>query len=276
MGAELPNDLLAFLRDARQLDYDAGVSQIGRIALKRDTDLSVTTITTFPGCQSIIDDPYEDMEGLYQIDAYDLVAESELYDTEGLLCWIVALKRLGCVDPEHGDVITFPDLTWTELAANPLPYLDSQWAGDDVGVRVLPWIYFPFKFSDIDVVFTPYGSQCPVHGTAVVVQQIRKPPLFDVTRRREPEDWLENYLTLFPCSGLPVTDDELLCCSDCRAAEDAWLRKVEDSTLLVDVVPNAHGWVQCPCCGTRFLPSDSNVFKNGTHLVCGQKINVVS
>src|SRR5262245_44562610 len=107
MTAELPCDMLAFLRDGRRLEYDVGASEIGRITLKRDSDLRLSTITTFPGCQSIIFDPYEDLEGLYQIDVYNLVAQSELYDPEGLLCWIVALKQFGCVDPEHGDVITF-------------------------------------------------------------------------------------------------------------------------------------------------------------------------
>jgi hypothetical protein len=276
MSVALPDDLLAFLRDGRRLDYDVDSSEIGRITLKRDTDLSVATITTYPGCQSIIDDPYEDMEGLYQIDVCDLVAESEAYETEGLLCWIVSLKRFGSVDPEHGDVVTFPGVTWTELAANPLPYLDAQWDHDGVGVRVLPWLHFPFKFSEVDVVFEPYGPRCPVHGAAVAVQRTSKPVLFDVIRRREPEDWLQNYLTIFPYSGLPVSEDELLCCPDCRAAEDVWVRQVEESISPADVVPNAHGWVQCPCCGIRFLPSDSNVFKNSIHLVCGQKINIVS
>ena len=130
------------------------------------------------------------------------------------MCWIVALKRLGCVDPEHGDVVTFPDVTWTELAANPLPYLDAQWGGNEIGVRVLPWLHFPFKFSEVDAVLRPYGSRCPVHDTDVVVQRTRKPALFDVMRRREPEDWLQNYLTTFPYSGLPMSDGELLCCPD--------------------------------------------------------------
>lgn len=276
MDGDLPSDLLAFLRDGRQLDYDENTSQIGRITLKRDADLVQTTITTFPGCQAIIDDPYFDLEGLYQIEVYDLVAEAELYDTEGLLCWIVALKRFGCVDPEHGDVITFPGVTWTDIEANPLLYLDAQWTDNDAAIRVLPWIHFPFKFNEIDAVLTPYGSQCPVHGSPVAIQEIRKPPLFEVMRIREMDDWLQNYLTTFPFSGLPITEDELLCCSRCRTAEDAWTRNIEESILPVDVTPNAHGWVECPCCGKRFLPSDSNVFKSGSHLICGQKIDVVS
>ena len=65
---DLPNDLLAFLRVSRQLNYDSQKSEIGRITLKSDVDLSTSTITTFPNCQSIIEDPYSDLDGLYQID----------------------------------------------------------------------------------------------------------------------------------------------------------------------------------------------------------------
>jgi len=145
MSAELPEDLLGFLRAGRRLDYDESISQVGYISLKRAADLAVTTIETFPNCQSIIDDPYADLDGLYQIDVYDLVAESERYDAEGLLSWIVALKQFGCVDPEHGDVISFPDLTWTELANDPLRYLDAQWADDHIGLRALPWLLLSFQ-----------------------------------------------------------------------------------------------------------------------------------
>ncbi len=276
MPAELPDDLVAFLHDGRQFEYDSNAAEIGRIKLKRDTDLVRSIITTLTGCQSIIDDPYNFLEGSYQIDVYDLVKESEDYDVEGLFCWIVELQRFGSVDPEHGDVITFPNLTWTELTKNPMPYLDAQWSGDEVGVRVLPWLHFPFKLSKLDVDLRPYGSQCRIHCTPLTVQAVRRLPLFDVMQRREAEDWLQNYHTTFPCSGLPVTDDEFLCCTECRAAEDSWVQTVLKSIVPIDVAPNAHGWINCPYCGQRFLPAFTSAFVDGMHLLCGQKLNILS
>jgi hypothetical protein len=274
---DLPNELLAFLWAGHQLEYDAAKSEIGRITLKRDTDLAVSTITTFPGCQSIIDDPYSDLDGLYQSDVYNLVAESEDYDPEGLLCWIVSLKRFGCIDPEHGDVIMFPDVTWTDIVANPLPYLEAQWGDDhDVAERVLSWIHFPFRVRSDDRVIMPYGSRCGVHDAPVTAQHTSKHPLFDVLRRREIDDWFQNYQTVFPYSGVPLSDDELLCCSQCRAAEDTWIQRIDDLILPLDTTPNAHGWIKCPGCGTRFSLADSNTFKDGMHLDCAQKINVVT
>ncbi len=212
---------------------------------------------------------------------YDLVAESEHYDTEGLLCWIVAVKRFGCVDPEHGDVLTFPDVTWTMLAKDPLPYLDAQWGDDDgVAQRVLPWLHFPFKIRKTETVLKPYGSRCEVHGTSLTVQRVPKLPLCDVLRqsvlrRREMDDWLQSYLTTFPCSGLPVNDDELLCCSDCRAAQHEWMNQIGRAIIPLAARPNAHGWVECPGCGTRFSIADADEFNNGAHLSCGQKIHLL-
>jgi hypothetical protein len=276
----LPNDLLSFLRLGRQLEYDEPNSEIGRLMLKSEMDLSLSTITTFPNYQSIINDPYSDLDGLYQIEVYDLVAESERYDKEGLLCWIVAVKRFGSVDPEHGDVLTFPDATWTDLAKAPLPYLDAQW-NDGIGERVLPWLYFQFKLRKTETVLRPYGAHCPVHGISLAVQRVPRLPLLDslrrsVLRRREKDDWLQNHLTTFPCSGLPVNEDELLCCPECRAAESQWANQVEHAIIPLEARPNAHGWIQCPGCGIRFSTTDAGEFNDGVHLSCGQKISLVT
>lgn len=274
MNIELPNDLLAFLRAGSQLRYDVKGSEIGGITLKRDVDLALTTIATFPGCQSIVDDPYETLEGLYQIDVVDLVAEAE-YCIEGLLCWIVALQRFGSIDPEHGDVITFPGAAWTDLVASPLRYLDAQW-NHDLGERVLPWLHFPFKLSEVEVLLAPYGTQCPVHGIRLAAGETQKPHLLDIMRRRELEDWLQQCQSAFPCGGVPLSEEALLSCPACRAAEDAWVQRIADAIAPIDAQPNAAGAVQCPACGWRFRPTDANVFLEGIHLLCGQKINVIS
>ena len=276
MADQLPNDLLTFLRAGRQLDYDVDNSEVGRIVLKRDTDLVPTTITTFPGCQSITWDPYIGLEGLYQIEVYDLVAESERYDTEGLFCWIVALRCFGCVDPEHGDVLTFPGVSWTDITQDPQPYLDAQWGSYDVGVRALPWLHFPFKLRDSETVIPPYGSHCPVHQTALIVGPAQNPPLFDVLRERTMAEWLRRYVTVFPCAGVPANDDEMLHCPVCRAAQEQWVAKIDNAIERLDAKPNAHGWVQCPGCGIRFSVTDPNAFSDGRCLTCAQKINLIT
>jgi hypothetical protein len=275
MKTELPDDLLSFLRAGRNLSYDIENSEIGRIRLARETDLTLSTITTFPNCQSIMDDPYEDIDGMYQIDVYDLVAKSDTYRPEGLLCWIVALKCFGCVDPEHGDVLTFPDVTWTDITEEPRTYLDAQW-DDEIGMRALPWLHFPFKLNDGEAVIPPYGSRCPVHDAPVTAHRLQKPDLFYVLRRRAMDDWLRNCLTVFPCPGVPINDDDLLCCIACREAENQWIAHIEDAIAPLDAKLYSQTWVKCPGCGIRFSTADRNQFGGGVHLSCGQKINVVA
>jgi hypothetical protein len=307
MNVDLPDDLRAFLSAGSQLQYNENESTIGRIVLKTEAELSRDTIAGYPGCQSIIDDPYEDLDGLYQIEVYDLVAESEMYQTEGLFCWIIALQCFGVVDPEHGDVLTFPGVTWANIVKSPTTYLDAQWdvglgrhvlpwlrflrnvgvgprvlswlhfpwdAG--VGQRVLPWLHFPYEIREHETTLQPYESRCPVHDAPVTAQRLKKPPLFEVLRRLEARKWLQDRLTYFPYSGLPVSDKKLLCCQACHAAEELWLNEVDAAIAPLEAKPNAHGWIKCPGCGGRFMTTDSGNFSNGMHLGCGQKIRVVA
>jgi len=135
----LSADLLAFLREGRELEYDVVASEVGTLTHKEVSELSRSTITTFPGCDSIIEDPYEDLEdGEYQIAVYDLVAETEDYDPEGMQCWIIALKCFGSIDPEHGEVLSFPKVTWTAIVKSPIRYLAAQWQDGSGAARVLP------------------------------------------------------------------------------------------------------------------------------------------
>jgi hypothetical protein len=227
MKTELPEDLLSFLGTRRTLDFDTERSEVGPVKLVRKEDLKESTITTHPGCQSIIEDPYDLIDGLYQIEVYDLIAGSDRFGTEGLLCWIVALKCYASVDGEHGDILTFPEVTWTEIVKDPQMYLDAQWDTDGVGTRALPWLHFPLKVKNSDIVLAPYGTHCPVHAERVTVKRLRRPALsilqWILTRR----EWLPNYLARFPCSGLPISKDELLCCSACYEAEKQWMANLE-------------------------------------------------
>lgn len=281
MKSSLPRDLIAFLEDGHQLEYDVDRSSIGNIRLKSAEDLAISTIALPDGCQSILEDPYSELNGHYHVEVVDLVAESDDYDPQGLLCWIVPLQQFGMLDPEHGDVLVFPGATWTDITAAPLNYLDALWGDDEAAERVLPWPYFDFEACDSDLRIKPYGPSCPVHGVALTKQQSKKPLLYDVLRRREPEDWLQNYLAKFPCSGVPVAEGELLCCPDCRTAEDAWIKSVEESITPIDAKPNETGWILCPGCGIRFSLGDADRFaftdatdRVGVHLSCGQKLRV--
>ncbi len=275
----LPDDLINFLRQSRQLEYDVPNSTIGPIRMKTEKDLELNTISFYPATQSIIDDPYSDLDGLYIAEVIDLISESEDYDPEGLLCWVPSLKSYACIDAEHGTVLKFMDTTWSDISENPIAYLDAQWDFVSIDTKseiILPWLHFPFELEEYDQILKPYPSICSVHVEPVIAKKFNKPPLFNALRQRELSQWIERYTTYFPCSGVPVTEDELLCCIKCHEEEAKWISEIDDAIIAIDEKPNEDGWLKCPFCGKRFKINDKEIFKDGVHLMCGQKISIMS
>ena len=223
-----------------------------------------------------IHDPYEDLDGYYEVELIDLIKESEHYDPEGLLCWMPRLKRFGCVDEDHGVVISFTAF-WLDIVRDPAGHLDSQWGLGSVPVEeMLPWLQFRFALERRDLILDPYPSICPIHRDTITIERASSPVLSRVYRRRERDAWLASYSSEFPCSGVPANEHELKFCWRCRDLELQWVRAVQNAIPILDAKLNSHGWVQCPGCGIRFSASDDAVFQFGTHLTCGQRINVVS
>lgn len=272
---DLSSDLVAFLSEGCQLVYDADSSDIGAITLKGMDQLTRSTVEVFPGCQALIDDPYEDLEGLYQIEVVELIATSEDYDPEGLFCWIVALGCYGCIDPEHGDVFTFPGVSWTQIVEAPLTYLDAQWNDGKSARQALPWLHFPFQLEESEAVLEPYGERCRLHGLELGKVKVEAGKCDQVLKERNSEYWLEQKAARFPCPGVPVSEEEVLCCAKCRQAEREWLDAIFDANPALPATPNEHGWIKCPGCGGKFKEGDSNAFRDGIHLGCSQKIELV-
>ncbi len=273
-----PQDLIEFIQAAKQLQYDAAASQIGLVRLKSSEELEPSRLQIPTGCQDIddVDDPYEPIDGYYEAEVLDLVAHSEKYNPEGLLCWIAALNTFGSVDTEHGTVRTFPGATWSDIAASPRDFLDSQWEYErDVSQVELPWLHFPFRLAHAELEFLPYGQTCPLHKASLKSRAVSRPPLFQVIRRRELSDWIEKVLAEFPCSGVPINSVKLLYCPDCSNTELRWYESVLDSIASVETHANDAGWAQCPYCGLRFSLLSKLHFQDNTHLTCGQKLRVI-
>ena len=281
----LPKDAELFFRDGRQLAYDVEGTSVGRIAIRQLSELKVATLTIGPWGQDGINDPYAVLGGKYLIEVIDLVKDSEDYDPEGLLCWIVSLQRFGCIDTDHGTVISFPKAQWWDIVESPVSYLDPQWSIPKPGgifqrpgpivERNLPWLHFKFLPSDRRMALNPYPPRCDKHGCFITRQTQRKPDLFKCLQRRNVEDWIACHLHEFPFAGIPTSDTELLSCADCRSAEDRWLEQRLNAVEPVEVKTYSNGWAQCPYCQVRFATYDEHSFHGGVHLSCGQRLSVV-
>jgi hypothetical protein len=275
---QLPNDALLFIRERRQLNYDANESSVGRIVLKEEQELTPSILCIRCYDSTVSDDPYFDLDGTYQVEVIDLVKHSDDYDPTGLFCWITNLKRYGCVDTDHGTILTFPIANWQDIVQSPVVYLDAQWGtpdGKTVSEPVLPWLFCDFRLSDRELVLKPYPSECSLHHRGISRRPSNRATLFKALRRRELSDWLRHYLADFPYSGVKVNDFELLCCDQCRSAEESWFRQVFDAIEPREAKSYSDGWVQCPGCGIRFSTKSEHSFANGIHIRCGQKIRVI-
>lgn len=277
MTIELPSDLDSFLRDGQQFEYNVDRSEIGPIKLKDAASLYLSTISVYPNCQTITEDPFTGLHGVYRVEVCDLVADSEWYEPTGLFCWLPLFQQFGTVDREHGHIVRFQDVRWTDIVNNPLPYLDAKWDDHEAAVDVLPWCHFPFHLDD--VAFSPYPDLCPIHGTAVCEMEgshrYRSLRAYWYRIKRT-DEWIQEYQSHFPCAGTPVTDSSVRCCVDCRTAEEAWIEVVHNEILKIPVSPDSDGYINCPGCLRGVLLSDPDKFTDGVHTACGQRILIVN
>jgi hypothetical protein len=152
----LPADLVEFLAAGGSLEYDEADAEPGMLVFRRLDELSLgevyveSTETAHdeshdePGAG---EDPHIDDYGYYVIPAVDLVASCTVdYPPEGLLAWLTDRSCYATWDSGHLDLQLFPGVTWTEIAASPLRYVNAQWSSDPPGYYLAPWLHgYPYK-----------------------------------------------------------------------------------------------------------------------------------
>lgn len=143
----LPADLMTFLRGRGKLAYDTTLCECGKVTLLPLSKLKSATIVVQPEepDDSLLD-PHGEEDGAYGTSAVNLVAEAENYDPEYMLSWLPDLGMFASYDIDHGVLHIFPGVTWTQIAADPLAYLNAQWrpAGQAPGGKIKPWEHLAF------------------------------------------------------------------------------------------------------------------------------------
>ena len=147
MGVAMPDDLLEFLRNGRQLDYDAEDAPTGRVTLRLVGELSVGLV--WINARPTHDpqgDPHAGEGGHYVIPAVNLVAMTEEYDTgEYMLLWLPEERQYGTWDCDHAVLLSFPGVTWTDIAADPVEYIMAACDMSEPGVAVVPYAKYPYR-----------------------------------------------------------------------------------------------------------------------------------
>jgi len=145
-GIVLPADLVVFLRDGRELTYDAGKCEAGQIRLVPLGEHTVGEVWVNPADKPDGQDPHGGEEGYYAIPAINLVAECEGYQPEFILLWLPDSKLYGTWDCDHWILSVFLGVTWAGITQDPLKYINAQWYPNSVeSEEVVPWPKYRFK-----------------------------------------------------------------------------------------------------------------------------------
>ncbi len=148
----LPEDLVTFLREGRQLEYDPATCEAGGVTLR---SLETLKIQLFPmdtqSTEVAEKDPRGGEGGCYLVEAVDLIgACTGDYEPEGLLLWLPRDKRFGTWDSSHTVIRAFgPSVTWSKIVQKPAQHINSQWGDLMPGaVRsspLSPWRYHTYN-----------------------------------------------------------------------------------------------------------------------------------
>ncbi len=138
---ELPDDLVAFLKEGRQLEYNPTRCEIGRATLLPLAQLKLELFGV--STQSSVvekEDPCSGQGGCYLVDGVSLLASCQGYDPEGMLLWLPRERRYATWDSSHLGIHVFPpETTWLDIAADLPGYVNRQWGNWTREQTLIPW-----------------------------------------------------------------------------------------------------------------------------------------
>lgn len=148
MNNKLPQDLLTFLDQGKQLIYNFDESEVGMVTLKKKEQLTEEAIFLEKESSPHSDaDPNKEKSGYYSVPAIDLIQTcDDSYDPHGILLWLPTIGMYGTWDSDHYQLIGFPGVDWGKITENPAKYLNAQWdpaIGD--GEYIAGWKYGQFQ-----------------------------------------------------------------------------------------------------------------------------------
>lgn len=152
----LPPDLLAFLTEGKQLQYDPESCEAGTITLVSLPELKLERFPVETGSLDLYEsDPHFPGRNSYLVLGVNLVANcTGGYEPIGLLLWLPVELRYGIWDSSHCGIQVFgPEVTWDEIAAKPIPHLNAGWEGIDPESppmdALVPWPAHPYHTDQV-------------------------------------------------------------------------------------------------------------------------------
>ncbi len=124
IALSIPEDLTFFLRKRKQLVYNPKKAIAGSIKLMPLHRLRIGRVYAAPKSTA---DPNRRRSGVYRIPAISITSKAEQSDPEHLLTYLPFEGLYATFDGDHAVVTVFSEATWSDIAADPLPYLNANW-----------------------------------------------------------------------------------------------------------------------------------------------------
>ncbi len=156
LGLDLPADLVAFLADGKQLEYDPDPCEAGAVILVLLSQLKLERFPVETGSLPVFEqDPHYPKVNSYLVLGVNLVAScTGDYDPVGLLLWLPVEKRYAVWDSSHCGIQVFGSaVTWEQIAASPSRHINAGWTGMDPDAppmeELVPWPAHPYGDSQM-------------------------------------------------------------------------------------------------------------------------------
>ncbi|MGF1578154.1 MAG: hypothetical protein ACFCD0_02195 [Gemmataceae bacterium] len=148
----LPPDLVAFLAAEKQLAYDPEECDAGAVTLIPLSKLQLQRFPVETSSESWYkEDPNAPGVNSYLVLAVDLIGScNDNYEPAGLLLWLPIERRYAAWDSSHCVIDQLPaDLTWGQIATDPVPYIETSLGRDLPTDRLVPWDTHPYSDSQV-------------------------------------------------------------------------------------------------------------------------------
>lgn len=115
----LPADLVEFLQTTsnRTMEMKEGEVRTAVLYGLAEIQKKIFDVDSFDLC---LNGPLDhDPEEIRQYEGYDLIKEAGDFEAEGVLVWFPDWNEYGSWDCDHHRIITYPGVTWRDIAAAP-------------------------------------------------------------------------------------------------------------------------------------------------------------
>ncbi len=140
-GWKIPEDLEAFLKSGKDLEFLDRKAKRRKMKLKRLEELQLGQIYVTSEETEFEDEDPNCYGGYYVVAAVSLVQEAWSLAPQNLLMWFPKYESFGQYDSNHYNALRFEETKWKTIMNNPVPYLNAKYEPSEspFATPITPW-----------------------------------------------------------------------------------------------------------------------------------------